>query len=198
MKASTCRHCRKRFDVPTTGRPKKFCSGKCRVASHRLAKREKAGLAVPDGLATQKRWVRHKSKRPLTVTGRAASVTSPRTWSSLKAARESDVGDGLGFVLGDGIGCIDLDDVFDGRGRLDPAAKWLLAELPETWVEVSPSGKGLHIWGFLPEGRGRVVKRRGVSVEVYSQGRYMTVTGVSYGDAPVRLADLSEFVDFVL
>lgn len=207
MKTSPCAHCDQPFAVPNTGRPKKFCSVRCRVANHRRAKKAKGGLYVPDELAVADRWVRHKRKRPLTVEGRSASVTDPETWASLEDARESQVGDGLGFVTGEGIGCVDLDGVIDAKGVLHPSARWLLAQLPETWVEVSPSGRGLHVWGLLPEGRGRVLKFEGISVEVYSRGRYLTVTGVpfvqrdGFGEcvaAPARLADLAGSLDFLL
>lgn len=105
-------------------------------------------------------------------------------------ARASKVGHGLGFVLGEGVGCIDLDGVLVDGG-LVPAAVDLLASLPKTWVEISPSGKGLHVWGLLPEGPGRVMVRDGISVERYSRGRYITVTGRRWDNSPLVLGDLS-------
>lgn len=100
----------------------------------------------------------------------------------------SKVGDGLGFALGDGIGCIDLDHCVDDGVLADWAAA-ILDRLPATYTEVSPSGHGLHIWGRIPERPGRRVG----NVEVYSAGRYITVTGNRWGDCPSTLADLSDF-----
>lgn len=158
-------------------------------------KRLKKGLSVPDDLAVSPRWVRRFGKRPVTVEGESASVTNPATWAPLESAVSSEIGSGLGFVLGNGIGCIDFDDVIDAKGRLAQPVEWLLRDLPTTWVEVSPSGRGLHVWGFLPEGRGRKFRYEGVSVEVYSRDRYITVVGGdSFRGAPTRLADLSEFI----
>jgi primase-polymerase (primpol)-like protein len=87
------------------------------------------------------------------------------------------VGDGLGFVLnGDGLVCVDLDDcVVDGV--VSGAAQALIDSLPKTFVEFSPSGRGLHIWGFGVIAAGRKFQRDGLKIEVYGDGRYLTVTG---------------------
>jgi primase-polymerase (primpol)-like protein len=130
--------------------------------------------------------VRHHRKRPITVTGRAASSTDPETWSTYTAAKSATVGHGLGFVLGDGIACLDLDHcLIDGKPN--GLAREVLARVPGAYVEVSPSGDGLHVWGTAPEQPGR--RRDGF--EVYSVGRYITVTGNVF--RPGRLVDLSEF-----
>lgn len=156
----------------------KFCSGRCRTAAHRAGR-------PPRELTSRARWVRwDPSKRPLTVAGRAASSTDPATWSDYQSARDSSAGVGVGFALGDGIGCIDLDDCLTD-GVLSPLAEWVLALCPGTWVEVSPSGRGLHVWGWLTLDRGMV--RPGV--EVYPHGRYMTVTGDRFA-GPVKLGSL--------
>jgi primase-polymerase (primpol)-like protein len=97
---------------------------------------------------------------------------------------------GVGFVLnGDGIACIDLDHCITGGVLADWAAD-IVARAGKTFVEVSPSGTGLHIWGFAEVGRGR---RMG-QVEVYDRGRYMTVTGNRWGSSPKRLGDISALV----
>jgi len=62
--------------------------------------------------------VRDVHKRPVTVDGRPASSTDSTTWTTYEAARASTIDDGLGFVLGDGVGGIDLDHVIDDHGRL--------------------------------------------------------------------------------
>ncbi len=128
---------------------------------------------------------------PVQVDGRAASSTNPVTW-----ARHAAVTRGgerrVGFVLGDGVGCIDLDHCLAGES-VAPWAQAVLDAAPATFMEISPSGDGLHVWGLLPEGPGRVL-RDGRNVEVYSVGRYMTVTGKRWGRSPARLADLTGLV----
>lgn len=179
-----CEHCGKPLKLASTGRPKRFCGQRCRKASNR-------SLGVPRSLLSQPRWVRHYRKRPLTVEGRAASVTDPRSWSTFPDVRTSRAGHGIGFVLGDGIGCLDFDNVINDDGQLDPRVQTLLESLPATWIEVSPSGKGLHVWGLLPERAGKVIYRGGVRIERYSAGRYITVTGRRWENSPLVLGDLS-------
>ena len=104
------------------------------------------------------------------------------------------MGDGVGFVLnGDGIACIDLDDcLVDGRPK--PWARRILRSTPATYVEVSPSGRGLHIFGYAEVGRGRCTK----GVEVYDRGRYICVTGRRFSSFPAGLADMSALVNSIL
>lgn len=176
--------------IAPRGRMARYCSGRCRQAAYRA--RRAAEPALPRELTERDRWVRRQRKRPLTVRGAAASVTNPRTWSSYAAARSSVKGDGIGFVLGDGVGCIDLDDCIVG-GKVEPWARAILDRCPPTYVEVSMSGRGLHIFGLLPEGAGRG-QRGGDGIEWYSVGRYIAVTGDRFEGAPPQLADLREVV----
>lgn len=145
------------------------------------------------------RWVRRsRSKVPLTIAGRAASSTDPATWSSFRAAKASAAGVGLGFVLnGDGIVCLDLDHCLPG-GVATRAVEILLASLPETFIEVSPSGEGLHVFGRGLVARGRRLRRDGVNIEVYGQGRYIAMTGQRFRGTPSRLADLDLFLSSIM
>jgi primase-polymerase (primpol)-like protein len=144
-------------------------------------------MAVPAELRERDRWIRHQQKRPMAVGGWWASVTDPSHWSTYEDAADSPHGDGLGFVLnGDGVICIDLDDcVVDGVPNL--LARDLLRSLPKTYVEFSPSGRGLHVWGFGTLEAGRKFQRDGLKIEVYPNGRYLTVTGRAYRSAPFAL-----------
>lgn len=165
------------------GRIPRFCSGGCRVAAHR-------SRSAPQELRGRPRWVRHSSRKvPLTVHGRAASSTDPETWSRYADARASTVGSGLGFVLnGDGIMCVDVDHCLEA-GRLSPAVAELVASLPATWTEVSPSGTGLHLWFRADDPpRSGLHELYGVRVEIYSDQRYMTITGRRWSSSAPRLA----------
>lgn len=170
------------------------CSTRCRVAVHRAAKRE-AGDPLPTELRQRQRWVRRSAaKVPLRADGNGpASSTNPRTWSSYTTARESTAGVGVGFVLnGDGIVCVDLDHCLVG-GRPTPWVRDLLDRCPPTYVEVSPSGTGLHIWGRGHVEKGRMIRRGQLAIELYGSGRYIAI-GERYEDAPPVLADLSELL----
>lgn len=185
-----------------------YCSNACRQAAYRARRkaeraavvteaeaitREAADL-IPQELRERARWVRwdliNGRKIPLqAVRNRAASVSDPRTWTDYDAARDSKVGRGLGFVLGEGIGCIDLDGCIDAEGALSPLAERVLAANPDAWVERSQSGRGLHVWGLKDEAKGR----RTAAIEVYSRGRYIAL-GETFrpgGLAPLVVPELS-------
>ena len=130
------------------------------------------------------RWDRVKrngklEKVPFTTVGSYASSTNANTWSTFTEASASAVGVGLGYVLGDGIGCIDLDHCLSS-GNPNKAAAKFLQDYPHHFIEVSPSGEGLHIWGQQKEQGGRRQTIGGLSIEHYSVGRYMTITGNVY------------------
>lgn len=173
MKCAVCG-----FRIPLPHRPDaKYCRAACRQKAHRARRRP-----LPAALTTRARWVRHDAeKRPLTLLGTLASVTDPRTWTTYERARTSSVGVGLGVVLGDGLGCIDLDHCLDG-GRIAGWARDIVDEHRGAahLIEVSRSGEGLHIFLPMDEGPGRRV-RDGRNVETYSRGRYIAVTGDRWG-----------------
>ena len=132
------------------------------------------------------RWVVHRpgSKVPLNpATLRNASVTDPHTWSDYAAARATGLP--LGYVLGAGIGCIDLDHCLEGEGPTRQAEQ-VLDSHPGAWVEVSPSGTGLHIWGLAPEAPGTRRTINGLSIETYSVARYVTITGRTWRKGSLR------------
>jgi hypothetical protein len=133
---------------------------------------------VPSRLTSTPRWVRYnRNKVPLTMNERPASSTDPGTWGTHKDAMKSRVGIGPGFVLnGDGIACLDLDHCLVD-GVPSALAARVLALNPHAYVEVSPSGDGLHVWGLAPAQRGWRRTVDGAALEFYTQGRYITVTG---------------------
>lgn len=188
MESRTCECCGVSINLLRAGA--RFCSPKCRVYASRKP-------VIPAEMRAERRWVRrNKRKMPLTIAGGNASSTNPDTWADYAEVKDSTVGVGLGFVLGGGIGCIDLDHCFID-GELADWAQDVIDACPETYMEVSPSGDGLHIFGRLPEGPGRNMREGERCVEFYSVGRYMTVTGERFGGSSV-LADLSGAVASIL
>lgn len=127
------------------------------------------------------RWIRHdEQKRPLRADGRGlASVADRRSWASYAEARRSSSGVGLGFMLGGGIGCIDLDHCIDGRGRIAPWAREVIDRHRDEalFIEKSMSGHGVHIFLPLPERPGRRIRDGDVAIEIYSRARYIATTG---------------------
>ncbi|MEW2578356.1 DNA primase [Streptomyces syringium] len=192
MNTRRCEHCGNHL-AARHAHNARFCSGRCRTAAHRVRR------SIPAELTSRPRWIRRTTRKvPLAIDGAAASSTDPATWSRYRDAAASGVGAGLGFVLnGDGIVCVDLDHCLDGN-TVAPWANNILEAAGSTWVERSVSGDGLHIWGHgdLPHGR-RISVGPG-TVELYGTGRYIAVTGDTWGDTPRRLGDLSDLIDDLL
>jgi len=183
-----CQSCGVSFDARADA---KFCSGRCRVRAHRAGQ-----PPIPARMRRAGRWVTHRAKVPITPFGAFARVNDPATWADYATARRAADRpgiDGVGFVLdGDGIACIDLDHCLDGD-QLAPWAQDILDRCPPTYVEVSPSGRGLHVFGLAHVGRGR----RGNGAEVYDRGRYICVTGIPFRGSINRLADITDAVAMV-
>ncbi|WP_405911353.1 bifunctional DNA primase/polymerase [Streptomyces longwoodensis] len=187
-----CEHCKGPMPL-TARRHARFCRPACRAAAHRAAR------SIPDELTRRPRWVRRTARKvPLTVHGDVASSTDPSTWSRYAHAAASSAGAGLGFVLdGDGVVCLDLDHALVD-GELLPWAQRIVDAAGATWVEVSASGTGLHVWGRGQLPHGRRIKVGSGSVELYGIGRYIAVTGDTWGGTPRRLGDLQHVIDSLL
>lgn len=140
---------------------------------------------IPQELRERAQWcVAGADKRPLTASGRAASVTDPTTWGSFEAVCAYASGHGLhiGYVLheSDPFTCIDLD-VKDDTTREQFEIFQKIVNAADSYTEHSRSGRGLHIWvkGKLAKG----MRRDGV--EVYSHERFMICTGKPLHQKPI-------------
>ncbi|MFJ5089982.1 DNA primase [Streptomyces sp. NPDC088674] len=195
MKTRRCEHCRTHLGARHAHNAR-YCSGRCRTAACR------ARRTVPAELVERDRWVRRSAaKVPLTVGGAVASSTNSATWSAHRAAARSTAGVGLGFVLdGDGVVVVDLDHCLTVEGALKEWARPVVEAASGCWVERSVSGEGLHIWGVgrLPGSGRRLPLAGGGTAEVYGSGRYIAVTGQTWGGAPRRLGDLQDLIDALL
>jgi len=102
----------------------------------------------------------------------------------------------LGFVLTeyDPYTVIDLDDCV-GEGSAVSSQARVILDLLTGWVELSPSETGLHIWVRNEQ----PINRRTHGIEVYSNARWITVTGRSNPNAslaiPERTVEVAELID---
>jgi putative DNA primase/helicase len=147
---------------------------------------------IPERLAERPQWVcwclEEREGKPTKVpyvpgTVRRASSTDLMTWATFSEARaayeagEPVAYDGLGFVFcsADPFVGIDLDDCCDpNSGEISPWAQEIIDSVQEGYVEISPSGNGVHV---IVEGtvRGGGVRRG--KVEMYGRERFFTITG---------------------
>jgi putative DNA primase/helicase len=100
--------------------------------------------------------------------------------------------DGMGFLVGNDICVIDLDDCFDSSGKLKPIAQSIVEAFSGCYMEHSPSGRGLHIFfkatGFNFDKTKYYINNRKLGVEVYVAGatnRFVTVTGNMFADGDI-------------
>ena len=127
-------------------------------------------------------------------TGRGAKANDAQTWATFDEAlsRASEnarkqglsvgMNHGVGFEFGVepcGFGGIDLDHVICEDGKLKPFAEEIV-KLMDSYTEISPSGKGLHILFRLKMPLSEIGPRRKndeIGLEIYDSRRYLTVTG---------------------
>lgn len=158
-----------------------------------------------DELKTQKCWVLWRlemvlnsrgelvpTKIPYQRGGKHASSTDPATWCTYAEAQETVGGySGVGVMMGDGLGCTDLDHcVVDGK--IVPWAREIIIAL-DSYAEFSPSGTGVHILGCdiaLP-GKGRKRPYETGAVEVYDTARFLTFTGKWLPKTPAEILSRS-------
>ncbi len=116
-------------------------------------------------------------------TGRDSNAQDPATWVTAEQARDYVAQDvHVGIVLRDnpGLFCVDLDGALQEDNTWSAFAQWALSCFPGACVEVSYSGRGLHIFGTcgpIPEHRTKPVKARPFPIELYTRKRFIALSG---------------------
>jgi hypothetical protein len=141
---------------------------------------------IPHDLQARPLWCcwREQKKPTRLRQGRLVNGATnvPSDWLNFEAAVQNFYtfgGWGVGVLLnGDGLVAIDIDGcVHDGEPS--PESLAVMRDHGAGYVEFSPSGTGLHGYGFAD--LRRIQKTRftlcDIKVEIYSHSRFMTVTG---------------------
>src|SRR5579871_1626452 len=162
--------------------------------------------SVPSTLKELPNWVRWKqtnrdgkpTKEPYSIAGSHAKTDVSYTWTTIDAACDGlplNGTSGVGFVLSESTGLtgIDLDKCRNPEtGEITDEARRIIERL-DSWTEISPSGRGCHVWvwGSLPPGG----RRRKGCVEMYDSGRYLTVTGNHLAGTPLEIHERQAQLD---
>ena len=159
--------------------------------------------SIPVELKKQSRWIvwcaeGRAGLKPTKVpydptlpTKQHAKSNDPQTWGTFDQAMTAYLegeGDfaGVAFVLnGDGLVGIDIDHcVIEGVPSMPAAA--LMDKLGVGYIEVSPSGTGLRGFGYADKlEKGVNGSLDGLKVELYSDLRFLTVTGCAVKADPL-------------
>ena len=129
--------------------------------------------------------------------GSAGSSTRRSTWSPFEVVvnvYRSGRWDGIGYALAndDPFYAMDLDNCFLESGEINPFAQAIVDRTRGyLYWERSPSGKGLRGFGIgtLPPGR-----RKKQEFEIYSEGRFVSVTGQVFDGCDQIGGDSTELV----
>ena len=131
---------------------------------------------VPDAARPDK-----PKKMPFNArTGMPASSVDPTTWCDVQtaaaAARTGGPQCGVGYVFAGDHWFVDIDGALQADGMWAPLAHELCASLVGAAVEISQSGKGLHLFGrgAVPPHASKCVERH---IELYTEGRFAALTG---------------------
>lgn len=144
----------------------------------------------------QKRWVNYRletvggkiTKIPYSTNGSKASSIDYSTWSTYDECKK--VSENVGIMFGNKktlLG-VDIDKVMEKNVIVHEDKKKILEfiKVADTYCEISPSGKGFHLFFEMEEPFDLKKNRKGI-YECYTTGRYFTFTGNVYGiEKPVR------------
>jgi len=118
------------------------------------------------------------------------SVTDPDNMENFNVAVDwaRRLGLGIGFVFFKGAGIVGID--LDKLNQLGEEARRYI-QLANSYSEYSPSGQGVHIYGYGE--LKRAIKKAGI--EVYNDARFFTVTGNHVEGTPSTLANIQPLLD---
>jgi putative DNA primase/helicase len=142
-----------------------------------------------------------KTKVPYNVkTGSRASSNDLSTFSSYEeAVKVMHDYTGIGFIVSHDICAIDLDDCVNEAGELNEIAQNVIAYFPNSYIEKSPSGSGLHIYfnaaNFDYDTDVYYINNRKLNIEVYIAGvtnHFLTLTGNVFQDG--NLEDMTDIL----
>ena len=183
---------------------------------------------VPEELKRMDQWVNWSklwnedktqfSKPPMRASGRNASSTDEKTWTSFEKSvaalgrdgvykdnsgkKHNVTLDGIGFAgIGrTGYSGLDFDHCIDPEtGEMNPAVQEIIEKL-DSYTEITPSGRGVRIWieAEKPPGSWSANKTGEIEIEVYTTGRFFTVTGRHMEGTPRSIEQRQDVFDALM
>ena len=115
------------------------------------------------------------------LTGAVVDAHDRTHWTDATSALACGYGDGLAFVFAesDPFFFLDIDNCLEDSGQWSALAMQLLGALPSCAVEVSSSGRGLHIFGQYTGIIQHGCKNVALGLELYHTERFVALTGTN-------------------
>lgn len=170
------------------------------MEDERRKEKRKMEEIIPQELLNLPSWVGYQLRRnkdridkvPMNVlTGRTAKTNDPSTWTDFTTASDLALQRGyagVGFVFQPPYVGVDIDHCVKD-GAIAPYAVDILKAL-NSYAEYSPSGTGIHI---LCKGKiARACKISKIGLEIYTKGRFFTVTGNRLENYPAELNECTD------
>ena len=100
---------------------------------------------IPEFLKALPYWIKLPTRGEAVLRGQYWE-TEGRPFA--EAVRTIPTNGGVSLLLSrqNDLACIDIDDCIPNSPRLNK----ILQLAPDAWCDLSPSGNGVHVWGFLP------------------------------------------------
>lgn len=161
---------------------------------------------VPDEMKKFSSWVGCKivpskdrpgktDKIPMNVlTGEYAKSNDPATWTDFETALDLSIQrnyDAVGFMFQPPHVGADFDECIE-NGIISERVLAILGEI-NCYTEISPSGTGLHV--ICKGNISRALKNSKVGIEIYTIGRFFTVTGNRLEEYPAAIEDRTEVLN---
>lgn len=126
-----------------------------------------------------------KTKVPYTIFSEMASSTDSSSWNTYDEVKKFSDQVGIVFTPEQTLLGIDIDHVIDEAGNIPQNIQEFIVQA-DTYTELSPSKTGLHLFIKLKTPL-TLVKNKKAPFELYTSGRYFTVTENVWGESkPVR------------
>ncbi len=122
-----------------------------------------------------------KTKIPYDINGKKASSTDPSAWSTYADTKAANENVGIVFKPDQLLLGIDVDHIVEKDGKLPKNIQKFVKEA-NTYTELSPSHTGLHLFIALTEPL-KLEAHKHAPFELYTSGRYFTVTENIYGES---------------
>lgn len=134
------------------------------------------------------------------ITGQPCNAHDPSAWTSYAAAHALATAWGAQYTVGlvltaaDDLFCLDIDGALQPDGSWSPLAQQLCAGMTGCMVELSLSGKGLHVWGRYANPPPHSKKNIPLGLELYTELRFIAIGTQQTGEIAPRCEMLPSLI----